>query len=81
MLILRLNLCEKDIVLRFDIPACTVSKYFITWVSFLHKHLAEWTPTLQQVKRTLPEAFREKFPDIYAIIDASEVFIETPCDL
>ena len=32
------------------------------------------------MKRTLPEAFQEKFPDTYAIIDASEVFIETPCD-
>ena len=49
----------------------------------MYKHLVElqWTPTLEQVKRTLPEAFREKFPDTYAIIDASEVFIETPCDL
>ena len=80
---LRLNLREKDIALRFGITTSTVSKYFITWISFLHKHLAElqWTPTREQVKCTLPEAFREKFPDTYAIIDASEVFIETPCDL
>lgn len=49
----------------------------------LHKHLGElqWTPTVYQVKRTLPEAFKERFPDIYTILDASEVFIETPCDL
>ncbi len=80
---LRLNLREKDIALRFGVAASTISKYFITCISFLHKHLSElqWTPTLEQVKRTLPEAFREKFPDTYAIIDASEVFIKTPCDL
>ena len=80
---LRLDLHEKDIALRFGIAASTVLKYFIIWISFLHKHLAElqWTPTVEQVKRTLPEAFGDKFPDTYALIDASEVFIETPCDL
>ena len=30
---------------------------------------------------TLPHAFREKFATTYAIIDGSEVFIETPSDL
>ena len=83
MIKLRLNLRERDIAVQFDIAASTVSKYFITWISFLHKHLAEleWAPTVEQVKCTLPQAFREKFPDTYARIDASKIFIETPCDL
>ena len=38
-------------------------------------------PTVQQVAGTLPCAFKEKYPDTYAIIDASEIFIETPSDL
>ena len=38
-------------------------------------------PTVEQVKGNLPQAFKYKFPDTYAIIDATEVFIETPCDL
>ena len=38
-------------------------------------------PAINQVKRTLPTTFREKFPSTYAIIDGSEVFIETPSDL
>ena len=38
-------------------------------------------PTVQQVARTMPCAFKEKFPNTCAIIDASEIFIETPSDL
>ena len=38
-------------------------------------------PAVEQVKGTLPIAFRQKFPSTYAIIDGSEVFIETPSDL
>ncbi len=38
-------------------------------------------PTVQQVVGTLPSAFREPYPSTYAIIDGSEVFIETPTDL
>ena len=80
---LRLDARERDIAFRFQIAVSTVSKYFITWVSFLYHHLSElpWTPTVEQVRGTLPQAFKEKFPDTYSIIDATEVFIETPCDL
>ena len=38
-------------------------------------------PTVEQVRGNLPQAFKDKFPDTYAIIDATEVFIEAPCDL
>ena len=38
-------------------------------------------PAVEQVKRTLPIAFGQKVPSTYAIIDVSEVFIETPSDL
>ena len=34
-------------------------------------------PTVEQVRGNLPKAFKDKFPDRYAIIDATEVFIET----
>ena len=80
---LRLNLRERDIAYRFGIATSTVSKYFITWICFLYHHLSEvqWSPSVEQIKGTLPQAFKEKFPDTYAIVDATEVFIETPCDL
>ncbi len=38
-------------------------------------------PAVDQVFGTLPTAFRENFPTTYALIDGSEVFIETPSDL
>lgn len=40
-----------------------------------------WMPAVDQVLGALPSAFKEKFPTTYAIIDGSEVFIETPSDL
>ena len=72
---LRLNLKEQDIAYRFDISVSTVSKYFITWVCFLYYQLTEipWMPTQEQARRTLPQEFKEKFPDTYAIIDATEI--------
>lgn len=38
-------------------------------------------PSTEQVKGTLPQSFKEKFLDTYAIIDATEIFLEVPCDL
>ena len=38
-------------------------------------------PTASQVKATLPHALKEKYPNTYVIIDASEFFLEIPSDL
>ena len=80
---LRLNLRERDLAYRFDVSVGTVSKYFITWVCFLYRVFEEisWMPSVEQVKATLPCAFKDKYPDTYTIIDGSEVFIERPSDL
>ena len=80
---LRLNLRERDIAYRFGVSTSTVSKYFITWICFLYQHLSEidWKPSPEQVRRTLPQAFREKYSNTYATLDATEIFLETPCDL
>ncbi len=37
-------------------------------------------PAVDQVFGTLPTAFRENFPTTYALINGSEVIIETPSD-
>ena len=80
---LRLNLEEQDLAIRFEISQPTVSKYFITWVSFLYRHLSEidWWPSRECVFSASPVPFKEKYPLVFAIIDATEVFIETPSDL
>ena len=80
---LRLNLRERDLAQRFGIAVSVVSKYFITWVCFLYCHLQEvdWMPAVEQVTATLPHTFKERYPKTYVIVDASEIFIETPNDL
>ena len=80
---LRLNLKERDLALRFGISMATVSRYFITWVCFLYCHLKEvnWMPDTIQVQSMLPLAFQEDYKNTFSIIDATEVFIETPTDL
>lgn len=80
---LRLNLRNKDLAYRFGISASVVSRYITTWVCFLYHHLSEieWMPSVEQVAGTLPHAFKDKFPSTYAIIDGSEIFLETPSDL
>ena len=80
---LKLNLKFQDLAFRFGISTAAVSRYFTTWICFLYHHLKEvdWVPSVEQVCGTLPHSFREKYPSTYAIIDGSEVFIETPSDL
>ena len=84
---LKLNLKHKDLAFRFGISVTQVSRYITTWICFLHKELKEieWISSVAQVFAqvfgTQPMEFREKFPKTYAIIDGSEVFIETPSDL
>ena len=80
---LRLNLKLTDLAFRFGLSTTITSRYLTTWISFLYHHLKEieWMPAVDQVAGTLPTAFRDKFPTTFAIIDGSEVFIETPSDL
>jgi len=80
---LRLNLREKDLAYRFGVSTALVSKFFVTWICFMYHQLKEidWTPSMEQVASTLPSAFQEKYSSTYSIIDATEVFLETPSDL
>ena len=80
---LRQNLKTKDLAFRFGMSVTQVSRYITTWISFLYHHLKEinWMPSVEQVLGTLPPSFKEKYPNTYAIIDGSEIFIETPSDL
>ena len=83
LLKLKLNLKHKDLAFRFCVSVTHISRCITTWICFLYKELKEidWIPSVDQVFGTQPIEFREKFPSTYAIIDDSEVFIETPSDL
>ena len=80
---LRLNLKTRDLAFRFGLSPSQVSRYLTTWICFLYHHLKEldWMPSIEQVAGTLPCVFKDKFPTTFAIVDGSEVFIETPTDL
>ena len=80
---LRCNLKGEDLAFRFGISASSVSRYITTWICFLYHRLKElnWSPSVEQVLGTLPHPFRERFPTTYAIIDGSEIFLQTPSDL
>ena len=80
---MRLNLKTEDLAFRFGLSPSQTSRSITTWICFLYHHLKEldWMPTVQQVSGTMPCAFKKKFPNTYAIIDGSEIFIETPSDL
>lgn len=79
---LRLNLRNKDLAFRFGICESLVSRYVSTWICFLYHHLKEvkWMPDIEQVRATLPHSFRQAY-STFAIIDGSELFIQTPSDL
>ena len=78
---LDLNIC--DIAMHFQVSSSTVSRYIITWICFLYHELSEinWFSSKEQIAGTLPFAFRERYPTTVSIIDASEIFVETPSDL
>ena len=80
---LKLNLKTTDLAFRFGVPNSVVSRYITTWICFIYHHIKEleWMPSVDQVKGTLPVAYHEKFPNTFAIIDGSEIFVETPSDL
>lgn len=80
---LRLNLRNKDLAFRFGICESLVSRYVTTWICFLYHHLKEvkWMPEVEQVQATLPHSFRLAYSTTFAIIDGSEIFIQTPSDL
>lgn len=83
MVKLRLSLHNKDLGYRFNISGSLVSRYICTWICFLYQHLKEidWSPSPKQVAGTLPQSFHDKYSTTFAIIDGSEIFIETPNDL
>ena len=79
---LKLNLCSLVLAFHFGISESLLSRYITTWVCFLYQHLKRLSGCLYSwASSTLPHAFHDKYPTTFAIIDGSEVFIDTPSDL
>ena len=79
---LRLNLLNTDLANRFDISEATCSNVFTCWIRAMAECLRSiiYIPDQGTVNITSPKRFKP-FTNMLAIIDCSEVFIETPKDL
>ena len=80
---IRLGLLVQDLAFRFTVSEGLISQVFITWVRLISKELSwliTW-PDRTLVRRNLPTMFRKYYPKCRAIIDCSEIFIQTPTSL
>ena len=78
---LRLGLTHRDLGNRFNVSTSLACKIFHSWLDAMAKTLGKtvvWF-SKEHVKATLPERFK-RLPELRAIIDCSEIFIETPKD-
>ena len=77
---IRLGLLEKDLAYCFGISISTVSRICITWINFLYIKLREFPlwPKKEIVQAYMPHVFKELYPSTRVIIDATEIFVETP---
>ncbi|XP_047144630.1 uncharacterized protein LOC124818142 [Hydra vulgaris] len=78
---LRLGLLTTDLSDRFGISEGLCSSIFKSWLRALAEYLKSfvYAPDLGTIIATTPERFHQ-FKNLFAIIDCSEIFIETPKD-
>ena len=79
---LHLNLEENCLAYQFNISQSTVSRMFL-WISYMGHKLApliRW-PCRDELRKTLPMAYRNFFSKCVCIIDCTEIFIDRPSDL
>ena len=77
---LRLGLFEKDFTNRFNVSTSTVCRICRTWIQFMYvrfKEIPLW-PSKDLVNLYMPKCFKELYPSTRVIIDATEIFVETP---
>ena len=80
---LRQGFSVKHMGYLFDISEATVSRYFVSWINFMYFRLGAlpiW-PSKDIILKTMPQTFRDKYPDTRVIIDCSEIFAQVPDSL
>ena len=80
LLRLRLGLLEKDLANRFKVSVPTVCRILQTWVCFMYlrfKEIPLW-PSHELVNAFMPKCFEDLYPTTRVIIDATEIYVETP---
>jgi hypothetical protein len=78
---LKMGLLSSDLARRFSISETLCSAIIHKWVNVMHKTIGKYVywASREEVKASKPMRYRD-FPDLRAIIDCTEIFIETPKD-
>ena len=64
----------------FSCDSSTISRLIISWLNYTYLKFATlpiW-PSREEVDASMPEVFKEKFPNTRVIIDCTEVAVEAP---
>lgn len=71
MMKLKLNLLQGDLAERFAVSQGLVSRILSYWIDTMEEHMRIYIPWLprETIRSTMPQCFREKFPNTTSIID------------
>jgi len=80
---MRNNFDMKDIGYRFNTSQPDVSLICNDWINYLFRRLAEvsWWPQKSVLQAVMPDKYKEDFPNTVAIVDCTEIKIQTPSSL
>ncbi|XP_065199188.1 uncharacterized protein LOC135830965 [Sycon ciliatum] len=80
---LRLGRLQEELAYSFGVSESAVSSILKMWISFLYLRLAMmpiW-PEWDDVAKSMPQSFKQSFPDTFIILDATELRCEIPSSL
>ena len=80
---LRQGFAERHLGHLFNISQSTVSRIVISWVNFMYLRfgLLNIWPSRKVVDDTMPQDFKNKYPNTRAIIDCTEIKCQMPSSL
>ena len=80
---LRRNFDLNHLCFLYGISEGTVSNTISTWINYMYLHLGSiciW-PSREQIAKIMPSSTKEKYTNVWCIIDCVEFNIETPSSL
>jgi hypothetical protein len=80
---LRLGLLVADLAARFCVSKTTCSDIIARWTDYLDRQfkcLISW-PSRSVIDETMPQGFKDMYPNCRVVIDCTEIFTETPQSL